>query len=314
MPNRKCLGCLKEITEKAIKLSTNDEKLQDKLCKELFVKIEGNFDLIKLPEFSTEIFSNIAQKTGVSDPFKKIKMESNLGFIKLIPQLKKSIDNLNPLEKLRALFLYSIGANMVDFSTGGHSMKISDVIHQIMNFPKEGLTIDNFDNLIDNINSAKKIIYLSDNCGEVVIDNIIAEFLVKEFGKEVYFGLKGGPIANDCMIDDFNRDGLKNVATETFAVSSSFGWNLYQTTERFNELLKNADLLIVKGQSNYETTLNNLIRYPDYNFPPIYCILRTKCEVISKHLGVLLGSNIIKQMHPMSETDKKKLTEIVDCE
>ncbi|NHK30818.1 MAG: DUF89 family protein [Asgard group archaeon] len=312
MPNQKCLSCLKEITEKAIKLSTNDKALQDELLDELFTKIDRQFQLIKLPEFSTEIFSDIASKTDVKDPFTKIKKESNLGFIKLIPQIKKTVENLNPLNRLRTLFLYAIGANMVDFSTGGHSVEISEVVHQIMNFPNEGLKIDHFNKLMDSINSANKIIYLSDNCGEVVIDNIIVEYLVMEYGKEVYFGLKDGPIANDCMIGDFNRDGLNKVATETFAVSSSFGWNLNETTKKFKELVSKADLLIVKGQSNYETTLNNLNRYPEFKFPPIFCILRTKCVVISKHLGVSLGSNIIKQMYPLK--DKEKLTEIVDCE
>jgi uncharacterized protein with ATP-grasp and redox domains len=267
---------------------------------------------MKLPEFSTEIFSDIAKRTDVKDPFVKIKEESNLGFIKLIPQIKKAVDNLNPSNRLRTLFLYAIGANMVDFSTGGHSVEISDITHQLMNFPNEGLTIDHFDELMDSINSTNKIVYLSDNCGEVVIDNIIVENLVKELGKEVYLGLKEGPIANDCMIEDFNRDGLINVATETFAVSSSFGWNLKETTKRFKELISETNLLIVKGQSNYETTLNNLKRYPEFKFPPIFCILRTKCIVIAKHLGVSLGSNIIKKMYPIM--NKEKLTEIVDCE
>ena len=94
----------------------------------------------------------------------------------------------------------------------------------------------------------------------------------------------GAPIANDCTMDDFKRDKLPQYATETFAVSSSFGWNLHQTSDRFNELLKECDLLIVKGQSNYETTLNNLNRYPEFQVPPIFCILRTKCDVITGYL------------------------------
>ncbi|MHA1156345.1 MAG: ARMT1-like domain-containing protein, partial [Candidatus Heimdallarchaeota archaeon] len=83
-------------------------------------------------------------------------------------------------------------------------------------------------------------------------------------------------------------------------------------TDKFKDLLKDADLLIVKGQSNYETTLNNLVRHPDFDFPPIFCILRTKCKVITKSLGVPLGSNVIKQMHPLPKEERAKLVEIVE--
>jgi uncharacterized protein with ATP-grasp and redox domains len=314
MPDEKCLDCLKEITEKAILFSTKNTKLQKELQDELFLKIDKQFQQIKLPEFSTELFADIAAHTGILDPFLDIKIKSNLEFKKISPIIEKEIMSLSYPEKLNTLFLFAIGANMVDFSTGGHSIEIDDIARIILEFPQEDLKINDFDKLWVLIQSSKKIIYLSDNCGEVVIDNLIVEQLVKDLKLEVYFGLKDGPIANDCTLDDFSRDNLPFVATETFAVSSSFGWNLDQSTMRFKELLEEADLLIVKGQSNYETTLNNLLRYPDYKFPPIFCILRTKCQVITKHLGVPLGSNIIKQMYPLSENEMLSLTEIVDCD
>ncbi|NHJ46946.1 MAG: DUF89 family protein [Asgard group archaeon] len=313
MPNSKCLGCLKEITAKAIKLSTQDKATQKKLEKEFFSKIDSDFASIKLPEYSTELFAEIADKTGINDPFLDIKIESNLGFKKLTPMIIEAVESLDYPDKLRKLFLFAIGANMVDFSTGGHSIEISDIVDIMTDFPSEGLEIDHFKDLWNFIQSSKNIIYLSDNCGEAVVDNLIVEILRNDIGLDIYLGLKDGPIANDCMINDFTRDGLPEVATETFAVSSSFGWNLHQTTDHFKNLLSKTDLLIVKGQSNYETTLNNILRYPDFDFPPIFCILRTKCKVITKHLGVPLGSNIIKQMYPISNDDKEKLTEIVDC-
>ncbi|NHJ32127.1 MAG: DUF89 family protein [Asgard group archaeon] len=312
MPNPKCLGCLNEITVKAVELSTTDLDFRKQLIKEIHEYTREQFDSLKLPDFSTEIFSIIAEKTGTLDPFLEIKKESNDFFIRLIPKIKQSLGNLSSKEKLYNLVLFSIAANMVDFSTGGHSVDLDEIAKKITNFPEEGLAIDHFSELFNLIMKADSIIYLSDNCGEVVIDNLVVDFLVKELEKKVYFGLKGGPIANDCTMDDFTRDGLPEYATETFAVSSSFGWNVHQTTEQFKELLKNCDLLIVKGQSNYETTLNNLKRFPEYKFPPIICILRTKCEVITGSMSVPLGSNIVRKMYPLTLDEKKSLKEIVD--
>ncbi|MGC9779296.1 MAG: DUF89 family protein [Candidatus Heimdallarchaeota archaeon] len=312
MPNSKCLGCLNEITERVINLSTTDKDLQRKLLSELKEHTKRNFDTLKLPDFSTEIFQIIEEKTGTEDPFLQIKIDSNNYFLELIPKIRESLIGLSINEKLRILIQYSIAANMVDFSTGGYTVDLAETARNLTDFPKEGLTIDDFDNLVSTIEKSSTIIYLSDNCGEVVVDNLVVEFLVKEMKKEVYFGLKGSPVSNDCTLEDFKRDGLTEYATETFIVSSSFGWNLHQTSEQFNELIRKADLLIVKGQSNYETTLNNLMRYPTFKFPPIFSILRTKCEVITANLGVTLSSNVVKQMYPMSEEQRKSLKEIVD--
>ncbi|NHJ05038.1 MAG: DUF89 family protein [Candidatus Heimdallarchaeota archaeon] len=311
MPDSRCLNCLNEITERAISLSTNDIEQQAKLISKLVKYTEENFANIKLPDFSTEIFKIIAEQTGISDPFLDIKQKSNEYFQKLVPKIVDSMIGLKEKKRTYLLFMYSIAANMVDFSTGGHSVDIEGIASKIFHFPDEGLAIDDFQKLYDSINKAEKIIYLSDNCGEVVIDNLVVEFLKKVLNKKVYLGLKGGPVANDCTIKDFERDGLPFNATETFIVSSSFGYNLEETTKKFKQLLKNADLLIVKGQSNYETTLNNLVRHKDFHYPPIFCLLRTKCEVITKHLGVPLGSNVIKQMYP--STGKTNIKEIIDC-
>lgn len=312
MPKEQCRQCLREITEKAIKLSTKDRKLQEKLLEDLSEYINSRFAEIKLPDVSTKIFRIIARETGTADPFLAIKKESNLYFLQLIPMIRKWLQDLNQRESFHHLMLYSIAANMVDFSTGGHTVNLSSMKNILEEFPQEGLAIDDFDKLYSNIKSAEQIIYLSDNCGEVVVDNLAVEFLVRNLDKKVYLGLKGAPVANDCTINDFTREELSHYATEIFPVSKSFGWNLQETTDHFKKLLSKIDVLIVKGQSNYETTLNNLVRYPEYPFPPIFCVLRTKCEVITNHLGVPLGSNVIKQMYPLNQKDRNSLIEIVD--
>lgn len=313
MPNQKCLACLNEITERAIDLSTDNTEQKEKLLKKIIEKTEKEFDQIKLPDYSTEIFSIIAQETGTSDPFLEIKKESNKYFQDLVPKIIDSFEGKVVRDVVYELFLYTIAANMVDFSTGGHTVDLDEIAKTIIQFPNEGLAVNDFGKLYDYITNAKKIVYLSDNCGEVVIDNLMVELLVKTLKKETYLGLKGGPVANDCSLEDFERDKLPLNATETFIVSNSFGYNLHQVTEKFKDLMKDANLLIVKGQSNYETTLNNLVRYPDLNFPPTFCILRTKCLVITGNLGVPLGSNVIKQMHPLSKEEREKITEIVEC-
>ncbi|MHA1305747.1 MAG: damage-control phosphatase ARMT1 family protein [Candidatus Heimdallarchaeota archaeon] len=311
MPNIKCLICVNDITKRFIDLSTTDEVLRKSLLDEITQETKEHFDEMKLPDYTNVMARKVADRTGVADPFIAIKKESNEYFKELVPELVDSYKGLSVKDAIYKLFLYSIGANMVDFSTGGHEVDLKEIAKLILTLPDEGLAVDDFEKLYDLLEKSQKIILLSDNCGEVVVDNLIADYLVSNMKKEVYLGLKGGPVANDCSLDDFRRDGLSENATETFIVSSTFGWNLNQTTPRFKELLESADVLLVKGQSNYETTLNNLVRHSDIKFPPTFCVLRTKCEVITQHIGVPMGSNIIKQMYPL--LDGAKITEIVEC-
>ena len=313
MPSLKCLGCLQEISEKAISLSTNDFNIKQKLISQINHQISKEFNHIKLPDFSTKIFKIIAQESGNNNPFLQIKIESNNAVKSIIPIIENKLEELSESEILKNLVLYSIASNMIDFSTGGHSVNLNQIVKNILDFPKEGLHIDNFKRFFTHVKKAKIIIYLADNCGEIVIDNLMIKYLVKHFNKKVYLGLKESPIANDCSIEDFKRDRLEEYATDVFPINSSFGWNLHESTDRFKKLLKSSDLLIAKGQSNYETTLNNLVRYPKNIYPIIYCILRTKCEVVTKHLGVPLGSNVLKQMYPSNKNKRVLITEITNC-
>jgi len=309
MPASECFSCLVEIARRAIQLSTSDVAFQKRLEHQLEEKIAAAFPTLQLPDFSTELFADIARATGVADPFLEVKALSNRSFLELLPTIEARLAQLPSSERLRQLFLYTIAGNMVDFSTGGHRLSLPEILEQFFTFASEPLVIDDFALLSKSLAAAENIILLSDNCGEVVLDNFLAGYLVKEFGKRVFLGLKGAPVANDCTLDDFRRDGLPFLATETFAVSDAFGYNLHEVSPRFKALLSHADLLLVKGQSNYETTVNNLVRFPEFPFPPTFSILRTKCVVISRHLGVPLGSNVIKRMFPR-EGRRSSLTEI----
>jgi len=309
MPSRKCFPCLQKIAFRAVELSTTDIALRERLQQQLKQKIKAHFPELLLPDFSTELFADIAAATGVRDPFLEIKAQSNRIFLELLPRIIAPLTSLSPDERLKKLFLFSIAANLVDFSTGEHEVDLSSIVQQFFSVAGEELAIDDFSELLSLLHRSEQIIILSDNCGEVVIDNYLAGYLTSELDKETFLGLKGAPIANDCTIADFKRDNLPYLATEVFAVSDAFGYNWHEVSDRFKELLSEADLLLVKGQSNYETTVNNLVRHPELSFPPIFCILRTKCEVISNHLGVSLGSNVIKQMFPLLDKETV-LTEI----
>jgi hypothetical protein len=313
LPDSHCFKCLLEIFERAIKLSTNDQHKQKELLLQVKTRLEKEFASLSLPEFSTTILKEISKKTNTIDPFKPIKNRSNRFFLNLLPELLENIKQYpDKKNQLRYLFLLSIGANMVDFSTGGHEVNFDELDQELKTFHKQGLQIDDFDVFYQNFLKSEKIIYLADNCGEVVIDNIIVNFLMEYYSKKIFFGLKSAPIANDCTIDDFREAKLKSKATRVFVINSAFGWNLHESISDFRDLLQKCDLLIVKGQANFETTLNNLVRYPTKNFPLIYNVLRTKCKVITKRLGVPLGSNIFKQMHPLPKNKQSWLREIVE--
>ncbi len=104
-------------------------------------------------------------------------------------------------------------------------------------------------------------------------------------GKKVYFGVRGRPVINDVVEKDAKRAGIDKVAELVSSGSAVPGTIISKCSEEFNELFRNADIVISKGQGNYEG-LSDEER-------EIFFLLRVKCEVIAGHIGVPVGSLVL---------------------
>jgi hypothetical protein len=105
--------------------------------------------------------------------------------------------------------------------------------------------------------------------------------------EEVVFAVRDNPIINDVTEKDASETGMDNIAKIVSSGSGAPGTILSRCSPRFQSLFSNADIVISKGQGNYESMSDSIER------SDVFFLLRAKCEVIAKHLGCRVGDIIL---------------------
>ena len=282
-----CIPCFYRQALDAAQIAGADELIQKKIIDELSQLIP-NFSLETAPpEMGREIYSLVGKISGVKDPFKEIKENSNKFALKLYPELKKEIENSE--DRLLAAAKLSIIGNIIDYGAK-NSLNVAGEIDYLFkgNFiinNKNNSTTFKYNQFKEALNKVDTIIYLADNAGEVVFDRLLIEELVKELGKEVIYVVKGKPIINDALIEDAIFCGINKVTKITSSGSDAPGTILKHCSPEFMELYQDAELIISKGQGNYEA-----LSEEDKS---IFFLLRAKCPVIAEDVGCRVGDMVL---------------------
>ena len=141
------------------------------------------------------------------------------------------------------------------------------------------------------LNDAEEILYIADNAGEIIFDRLLIEQLPIE---KVTIAVKGSPVINDATIEDAILAGLHRIIEVIDNGSDGPGTILESCSQEFVDHFEKADLVIAKGQGNYET-LSDI----DKN---IFFILKAKCPVIARDLGCEVGEMIFRKSKTFSNT------------
>jgi uncharacterized protein with ATP-grasp and redox domains len=181
-------------------------------------------------------------------------------------------------DPLKTAVMLAITGNVIDFGANPQ-FRLEEEIQEVA---QKEPTINHYEDLEDRLAHAREILYIGDNAGETVFDRVLIETL----GKPVTFVVREGPIINDATREDATKSGLDKVATVVSSGCDAPGTVLSRCTGEFLDHFERADLIISKGQGNYET-LSGENR-------PIFHLLKAKCPVIAKDLGVEVGDWVIK--------------------
>jgi len=130
------------------------------------------------------------------------------------------------------------------------------------------------------------VLYLGDNSGEIVLDTILVEYLLK-LGKKVTFTVKSAPIINDATLEDAHFAGIDRLARVIETGSNDIGVCWENASAEFISEFESADIIIAKGHGNFETCLGRKEN--------IYFLLKTKCELVASELNVPLGSIVLSR-------------------
>lgn len=229
------------------------------------------------PEIQRVLNNEFCRIINVNDPFQEEKLLSNRIALELYKELKpKVLTSNNPFDLALRL---SIAGNIMDYGAN-NSFDVHETINEVL---KASFAIDHSELLKNKIKKAKRILFLGDNAGEIVFDKLFIETIMHH---KVYYAVKGSPVLNDVTMNDATDVGMDWVAD---VISNGFdapSTALNKCSEEFLNVYNSADLIISKGQGNYEGLMN-------VNDSRIFFLLMAKCNVIAEKLNVKKGSFIV---------------------
>jgi len=271
-----CLPCFLDQALRTGRIATDDEKKIKRILDEVGLMLI-NIPLESAPpETGRLIYQKIREITGTFDPYKEIKRESTREALRLYPSLKKKVEKSN--DKLLTAIRVAIAGNVIDFGAN-RNFNMGQEIREVM---KKEFAVFDYDKFKAFLREANEVLYIADNAGECVFDRI----LIEELKKPVIYVVRDVPVINDATYEDAVQGGIDQVATILSSGTDAPGTILETCSEEFKRIYNNSKFIISKGQGNYEA-LSNEIR-------PIFFLLRTKCHVIAKHIGVHKGDIILK--------------------
>ncbi len=226
--------------------------------------------LDEVPARTTTLIHRILrQETGV-DPYKKVKEAYNQIAIEKLPGLRKRASEA--ADRLEGGVRAAIAGNVIDFGIY-EQIDLDRSIDEAFLLP---LSVYEYQSFADMVDSARRILYLCDNAGEVVFDRVLLETL-RDRGKQITAAVKGAPVINDATLVDADVAGLAECASVIDNGNDGIGTLLEACSPRFMDAYCSADLIISKGQANYET----LVQSGDLR---IFYLFKVKCPVVANAL------------------------------
>lgn len=233
------------------------------------------------PVNSGKVFRIVRKSIGENDPYKAEKKKFNLFALHLLSEVHDRICGSQNvfLDKIKL----AIAANIIDFGKKNNLTEdeVRAVFERALEKHVDETAVSNLKNTLQN---AKSILYLCDNAGEIVFDR----FLIEEMPYEkIICAVRGAPVINDATFEDADEVHLKELVKVISTGSDLPGVILDDCSTAFKQVFNDSDLVISKGQGNFETL-------SEIQSKRIFFLLQVKCPVIADHIGFPVGSFVIK--------------------
>jgi uncharacterized protein with ATP-grasp and redox domains len=278
----RCAPCLLARVQFEAELSTKDLALQKKaMIAGIEVLRKYMVDGAPATHLSTKIHREAYRVLGDIDPYFEKKKESNVAALKLLPFARDFVTKKDPFKQA---VLASIIGNSFDFGVLGFDADKATAKDMMQKQFEHGLDVDDADTMKKMLGN---VVYLADNCGEIVFDTLLFEE-IKKLGGKITLVVRGAPILNDVTMTELKELGIdKKVDRVLTTGSNAIGVCLKEAPPELVEALKSASLIISKGMANYETMT-------EYDFKPIAYLLKTKCESVAEALGLSKNMSVAR--------------------
>lgn len=279
-PRLDCVSCLMRQAGEAAVAATQDTRLREAALRRV-LRLMAHMDWRRSPPaMAQEVHRLIREATHNPDPYAAVKEQLNRRAAMLEPAWRKRFGEVFP--PFEAAVRMAIVGNLLDVAA---KTQLGDA--DVLAAFERALTaplVGSVDELDDAVAKARHILYLTDNAGEIVFDRWLLSLLpLGNFTVAV----RGSPVLNDATLADARWAGLADFCDIITNGSDAPGTILEDCSPEFQEQFAAADLVVAKGQGNYESLAGARKR--------IFFLFKIKCAVVGDALGCPCGSLIVRQ-------------------
>lgn len=274
-----CLPCIMRQTVDAARFATEDSNLQEKIIRKIITEMV-QYDFNESPPYMSQIIhKHVRELSNMADPYREVKHQFTRLGLDLYDELKNIVQASQ--DPFSTAIKIAIAGNIIDFGVFSEisEEQVHAAIEDCLQAPLPAETVNH---LKDDIAGAKNILFLGDNAGETVFDRLFIEEMPLE---KVTYVVKGSPIVNDATMKDAEEAGLTELVRVIDNGSDAQGTILKLCSAEFLDLLRQADLIIAKGQAHYETM-------SDLELNRIYYLFQAKCAVVADDTGCQMGEMV----------------------
>ena len=223
-----------------------------------------------------EMFDQFVDYTDIKKHFNQLMLEQEDWIY---------ADISSATDPIRRALQYVMKGNYIDFGvlSDVNSEKLMELLSQA-----KDQTIDEqiFDELMQDLTSAKNMVLLTDNCGEIVLDKLLIRPIMSQFPDlQIHVIVRGGHALNDATMEDACQVGLPDLVKVIGNGTCLQGTYLPDISKEARDLLEQADVILSKGQGNFES-----LQYCGLN---IYYLFLCKCDLFTKRFHTHLFNGIL---------------------
>ena len=273
--NEECINC---IISKYLKDYPENADYEARLS-----YIQGVLKILaeaKITESAPELVEKVAlvreKIFGEQKDFSEIKKHFNTLVMSLEDEVYSKIQAGNNI--VEAALKYSMMGNYIDFGVVENvdERKLMEFLDRA---PEVEIDEFEFKQFEKELETARKMVFLTDNCGEVVLDKLLIKAICSRFpnlNMEVI--VRGLPVLNDATMEDAKQVKLSDIASVSDNGTAIAGTCLERISFEARQKIDEADLILAKDQGNFET-----LRYCKRN---VYYAFMCKCKMFADKFGV----------------------------
>jgi len=282
-----CIPCILKMSLEIARLVMKEEDQVLRFVNEILAwrSLRGEEWHVRSPEIIRDVWIKLQEFSREQDPLKGLKEEQNRKALKIFPLAKEII--LKSHDPFLDALKFAIAGNALDSMIGVTGDLAQETIEELDKFV---ISLESTNILRERLEKSHRLVYLSDNCGEIVFDRLLIEVVKEIYEIKVILVTRTIPVLNDATLQDAYSVGLGEVVRlmENGIPEPFPSTTLEKVSHEVRKVIEKSDLLISKGVGNHDTLTEEESLRGKISF-----LLHGKCHPCCSFHKVPLGTLIV---------------------